>query len=218
MKFCGFGYFFFGGKYDTMRYSEISQPSALNEAVINEAFLNDLAKRLGDKAKEHVTVVNNTVTTAQVLYKVCSNPSYLESMTFELKRAIKARLKALPNGKLKNAITNKFPQGRGLKDFFAALALISVLNTVVASKGIINDQALNVVINNVVNLDAIIGHLLSAGAGALGATFKALGVGNTVLFSVLTAINKKLVASTPTSGQPAPETTQGVVPYLAKNV
>lgn len=177
-----------------MRYNEISHVGAttLEETIINEAFLNDLARMVGNKAKEQVAVVNNTMTAAQVLYKVCSNQQYLESMTFELKRAIKQRLKALPDGRLKSAVVAKFPQGRGMKDFFAALALVSVLNTVTASRNMIKDQVLDTIVNNVVNLDALIGHLLSAGSGALGAVFKGLGVGNTILFSILTDLNKKI--------------------------
>lgn len=175
-----------------MRYHEFSK-TTIEEALLQEAFLNDLAKMVGNKAKEQVTVVNNTMTAAQVLYKVCSNQRYLESMTFELKRAIKQRIKQLPDGKLKQAIIDKFPQGRGLKDFFAALVLVSVINTIAASRNMIKDQVLDTIVNNVVNLDALIGHLLSAGSGALGAVLKGLGVGNTILFSVLTDINKKLV-------------------------
>lgn len=177
-----------------MRYSEIAdlQGVTLEEAMINEAFLNDLAKMVGNKAKQQVTVVNNTMTAAQVLYRVCSNQSYLESMTFELKRAIKNKLKNLPDGRLRKAIISKFPQGRGLKDFFTSLALVAVMNSVEAGKDLLKDQAMNTIINNVVNIDALIGHMLSAGSGALGAVFKALGVGNTVLFSILTSINGKL--------------------------
>lgn len=187
-----------------MRYQEFSNIT-LEEAIVNEAFINDLAKMVGNKAKEQVSIVNNTMTAAQVLYKVCSNQAYLESMTFELKRAIKQRLRQLPDGALKNAIISKFPKGRGLRDFFAALVLVTVLNSVAAAKGMIRDQALDTIVNNIVNLDALIGHLLSAGAGAFGAMFKALGVGNTVLFSVLTDINKKLRAQhrqlEPTNGR-----------------
>ena len=175
-----------------MRYAEITNAQPLEEQILDEAFLNDLAKMIGNKAKERVTVVNNAMTAAQVLYKVCSNQAYLESMTFELKRAIKQRLKQLPEGRLKQAISSKFPAGRGLRDFFAALALVSVLNMVSASRNMMKDQILDTIINNVVNLDALIGHLLSAGSGALGAVFKALGVGNTVLFEILTDLNKKI--------------------------
>ncbi len=177
-----------------MRYSEFSNAPAatLEEALLHEAFLNDLAKTVGNKAIGHIAVVNNAATTAQVLYKVCSNPQYLETATFELKRAIKAKLKNIPEGKLKAAIVSRFPQGRGIKDFFISLALISVINTVALGKNMVQDQAINSVINNIVNLDALIGQLMSAGVGGLGVVFKALGVGNAVLFSVLTDINRKI--------------------------
>lgn len=180
-----------------MRYSEFSKtPSAtLEEALLYEAFLNDLAKSVGNKAMGHVAVVNNAATAAQVLYKVCSNPQYLETATFELKRAIKGKLKMMPEGKLKAAIISKFPDGRSIKDFFSAMALISVINTVALGKSLVQDQAINSVINNIVNLDALIGQMLSAGAAGLGVAFKALGVGNTVLFSILTDINKKIEQS-----------------------
>jgi hypothetical protein len=177
-----------------MRYNEFSltPASTLEEALLDEAFLNDLAKTVGNKAMGQIAVVNNAATAAQVLYKVCSNAQYLETATFELKRAIKTKLKTMPDGKLKSAIVSKFPQGRGIKDFFAAMALISVINTVSLTKGMVQDQAVSNIIDSVVNLDALIGQLLSAGVGGLGMVFKALGVGNAVLFSVLTAINKKI--------------------------
>jgi len=182
----------------TMRYNEFSKLPAptLEEALLYEAFLNDLAKSVGNKAIGHIAVVNNAATTAQVLYRVCSNPQYLETATFLLKKAVKTKLKNLPEGKLKAAMVSKFPQGRGIKDFFASLALISVINTVALGKSMVQDQAINGVINNIVNLDALIGQLLSAGVGGLGAVFKALGVGNAVLFSVLTDINRKIENST----------------------
>lgn len=184
-------------KYWTMRYSDFSKTPTvtLEEELLQEAFLNDLAKSVGNKAMGHVAVVNNAATAAQVLYKVCSNPQYLETATFELKRAIKGKLKMMPEGKLKAAIISKFPDGRSIKDFFSAMALISVINTVALGKSLVQDQAINSVINNIVNLDALIGQMLSAGAAGLGVAFKALGVGNTVLFSILTDINKKIEQS-----------------------
>lgn len=183
-----------------MRYCEFSRTSAatLEEALLDEAFLNDLARSVKNRAIGQVTVVNNAATTAQVLYKVCSNPQYLETATFELKRAIKSRLKQMPEGRLKAAIIKKFPQGRGIRDFFASMALICVINSVALGKGMVQDQAINAIIDNVINLDALIGQLLSAGAGGLGAVFKALGIGNAVLFAVLTDINKK-IEQTPSS-------------------
>lgn len=176
-----------------MRYHEFSKVS-LNEDIINEAFLDSLVKAVGNKAKEQISIVNNSATAAHVLYKVCSNQQYLTTMVFELKRSLKSSLKNMPDNKVKKVIISKFPNGRTLKDFFVALSLVCVVNAINQTKAMVQDQAIESVVNNLLNIENLIGQMISVGFNGIGMVMKSLGIGNAILFSVLTDINKKITA------------------------
>lgn len=178
-----------------MRYTDIVlfEAASFEDAILHEAFLANLAKMVGNKAKDQVTVVTNAVTAAQVLYKVLSNPQYTETATFLLKKAINTRIRSLTDGAFKQAIINKFPEGRTAKDFLKGILLISVLNTVLAAKASVQAQIIDSIKSKILNVDALVTQLLGAGAVGLSAVFQALGVGNAVIFQVLTDINTKIV-------------------------
>lgn len=181
-------------KYHIMRYSEIVlyESATLEEALLYEAFMANLVKMAGNKLNQQVSNVTNAVTAAQVLYKVMSNPTYTETATFLLKKAIKTRLKDLEDGPLKQAVLSKFPPGRSAKDFLKGLVMISVLNAVTMAKGTVQAQALETITNSVVNIDNIVTQILGASAGGIGTVFTSLGIANTILFQVLTDINAKI--------------------------
>lgn len=209
-----------------MRFSEIARPAdaLLTEAILHENFVTNLAKTLGDKAKEKVTVVNNSLTAMVVIYRICSDPHYLETMTFELKRAIKRKVARLTDGKLKQAIISKFPSGRGIRDFFKGLFLVGVLNASAAVKNIIKDQALDALVSQIVDIDALISQLLGGASGAMGMIMKLLDIGNTLMFQLLNALNQKITSAItgPKSANPAdeaggPETAPGVVDSAGAN-
>ncbi len=177
-----------------MRYSEIVlyESATLEEALLYEAFMANLVKMAGNKLNQQVSNVTNAVTAAQVLYKVMSNPTYTETATFLLKKAIKTRLKDLEDGPLKQAVLSKFPPGRSAKDFLKGLVMISVLNAVTMAKGTVQAQALETITNSVVNIDNIVTQILGASAGGIGTVFTSLGIANTILFQVLSDINAKI--------------------------
>ncbi len=181
-------------KYHIMRYSEIVlyESATLEEALLYEAFMANLVKMAGNKLNQQVSNVTNAVTAAQVLYKVMSNPTYTETATFLLKKAIKTRLKDLEDGPLKQAVLSKFPPGRSAKDFLKGLVMISVLNAVTMAKGTVQAQALETITNSVVNIDNIVTQILGASAGGIGTVFTSLGIANTILFQVLSDINAKI--------------------------
>lgn len=177
-----------------MRYYEFSHlaESNLNETLLNEAFLDSVKKAIGNKVTQQVSNVTNTASALEVMYKVISDPKYLETTVFELKRSIKNKIKSLPDGQFKKAVIAAFPQGRGLRDFLKGLLLVSVINVVIAAKGAVKDQAMETIISNVVNLENIIGQLINIGISGLGPVMKSLGIANVILFQVLADINNKI--------------------------
>lgn len=195
-----------------MRYSEIINEQQLTEAELNEAFLNDLAQKLGGKlagkANEHITNVTDFATGLKVIGKAVSNEKYLNVSTFEIKRAIKNKLKQLKSiphfAELNNVITQHWPQGRTLKDFFKSLLFVCGLNSILAITSKITDGAGNVkagletfvdkLIDNYGNIETVVGSLISSGIGYLTNVLKVLGIANTVLFKTLAGINAKINA------------------------
>lgn len=195
-----------------MRYYEIvnEQRITLEESALNEAFLNDLAKKLGGslagKAKEHITTVNDFATGLKVIGKAVSNEQYLTTSTFEIKRAIKNKLKTLRNipkfKELNNLINQHWPQGRTTKDFFKSLLIVCGLNSVLAITNKMNNAAsagkgglevmVDKLIDNYANIDQIVGSLISSGIGYLTNVLKVMGISNAVLFKTLEGINAKI--------------------------
>lgn len=181
-----------------MRYTEIVlfEADSLEDALLQEALMANLAKMVGNKINQRVSTVTNAVTAAQVLYKVMAKPEYTEIATFLLKKAIKTRLKNMEDSPLKQAVSSKFPTGRTGKDFLKGLVIICVLNAVTMAKDTIKAQALGTITNSVLNVDNLITQIVGAGAGGIGTVFQALGIANDILFQVLTDINTK-IASVP---------------------
>ena len=194
-----------------MRYHQLvshpakqSRAEQLLESQINEILLEgfvDRAKQfLGDKINQSVTVVSNTSQAIQVLYKVCSNPSFLDTMTFLLKKSVKNKLKQFPNSKLTQAITNKWPQGRTIKDFFVALIYECMINafskTFLVAQTL--DQAKDQVIEKtkewlVSKITSIESWISTAGdATGIFTLFNSLKIGNELMFKTLTYLNKKI--------------------------
>lgn len=186
-----------------MRYYEIVglNEAILTESMLREGLLDSISKTIGDQVNKKVTVVTNAATALQVIYKVVSNSQYLESMAFEIKRSIKRKLKIMADGTLKQAVSRMFPDGRNLKDFIIGVCLVGVMNSLGkalswakdAAQGAAMDQvkdAASGLVKKVLNLDGMIS--TATGATGLMGIFKALEIGNDVLFELLTAINRKL--------------------------
>lgn len=178
-----------------MRYTDIVlfEADTLEDAILHETFITNLAKMVGVKVKEKVSVVTNAITAAQVLYKVMSDPHYTESATFLLKKAINTRLRSLGDSPFKQAIIAKLPQGRTSKDFLKGLLIVSVLNTVLAVKDTVQSQLIDTLKSKILDIDSLVMQLLGSAAGGLSVVCQALGIGNTVIFQVLTDINTKIV-------------------------
>ncbi len=177
-----------------MRYTEIVlfEADSLEDALLQEAFMANLAKMIGTKVNQQVTNVSNAATAAQVLYKVMSKPEYTETATFLLKKAIKTRLKDLEDSPFKQAVISKFPPGRTGKDFLKGLVMICVLNAVTLAKDTLKAQALGTITDSIINIDNLVTQILGASTGGVGTVFQTLGVANAILFQVLTDINAKI--------------------------
>lgn len=163
----------------------------LTEQMLIEGFVDSLARAVGNKVQEQITVVNNTATAMVVLYKAVSNPQYLETITFLLKKQIKTNLKSFPDGTFKQAIVRMFPQGRGLRDFLMALLLEATVKGVMKAGKLMKAEALDQIKDQVLNLESLLG-LASNGVGIFQ-VLKALGIANEVLFEMLTYLNNKIM-------------------------
>lgn len=187
-----------------MRLYEIDKQ--ISEDMICEGLMDSIRQYVGDKVTNAVSVVNNTASAMIVIYKVASNPEYLDTITFLLKKAIKQKMKALGSNpiiqKLMMAVRKVFPTGRGITDFIKAIFLVSILNVLGMAAAKAKDwiksqvedgikQFLSVAANKVVSLDAIVGAMTNAN-GIFG-LLSALGIANEVLFEILDYMNKKIV-------------------------
>lgn len=194
-----------------MRLYEIDQQ--ISDEMLCEGLMDSIRQYVGDKVTSTVAVVNNTASAMLVIYKVASNPEYLETITFLLKKAIKQKMKALGTNpiiqKLMMGIRKVFPAGRGITDFIKALFLVSILNVLGMAaakakdwiKGQVEDgikQFLSVAVNKVISLDSIIGAM--SNANGIFSLLTALGIANEVLFEILDYMNKKIVSA---PGQPS---------------
>jgi hypothetical protein len=173
--------------------------------------MDSVKKALGGKVDQAVTVVNNTASALQVFYKIGTNPEYLDTVVFLIKKDIKQKLKALGNGpimtKFREFVDKIFPAGRKLLDFVkcciicAALkfvgGLVEKFNTAKKVGGQmldqIKDQAQDVVgelLQKMTGLDTMVNGLTQA--SGVFAILKGLGIANELLFELLTNVNKKI--------------------------
>lgn len=181
--------------------------SSLNEEMLMEGWLDSVKKALGDKVSQGVTAVNNTIAALQVFYKIGTNPQYLESATFLLKKGIKNKLKYLDGGQattaLKNAVIKAYPQGRGLVDFIKGCMIEAVLqaygkisDTVSSAKNMTKDgldQAKDKIFDwakDMSGLDSMISSM--TGANAIFMILRGMGIASDLLFSTLSTINQKI--------------------------
>ena len=199
-----------------MRLYEIQGFGACaSEDILLEGWIDSVKKTLGDKVDQAVTVVSNTASALQVFYKIGTNPEYLESVTFLIKKDIKQKLKALGDGpimsKLRDFVVKIFPQGRKLLDFVKCCIICAALKLVgdlvdkynsakkIGSEVIDNvkDKAKEVVgglIQQMSGLDQMVNQLTQA--SGIFSILQALGIANDLLFELLTNVNKKIQSAT----------------------
>lgn len=187
---------------DTWIMKESAGQVMLTEAMLREAFLDSVAKYLGDKVKEPVKHVNNMTGALQVLYRVISDPKQLETVTFLLKKRLKLIIKSLPPlaNKLKEFLSYAFPNGRGLGDFFKTLLLVAVGRAgaalMVQVKDVGQDAILDPILQAITQIPTMAGTILSGGISMLLNVLQALEIGNALWFDVLNQINLKIAAAT----------------------
>lgn len=187
-----------------MRLREIDHSTA--DDLLCEGLMDSIRQYVGDKVSDTVKVVNNTATAMTVIYKVASTPSYLETITFLLKKGIKQKIKALGvnafTKPLMEGISRMFPKGRGIVDFIKALFMVAILNVIgmMATKvkewvlGQVQDTVVEFIKTaaaKVLSLDSIVASM--SNANGIFALLSALGIANEVLFEVLDYMNKKIV-------------------------
>lgn len=195
-----------------MRLYEIQGFGAYpTEELLLEGWLDSVKKSLGDRVDKTVNVVNNTTAALQIFYKIGTNPEYLESVVFLLKKDIKQKLKALGDGpimtKFKQFVMKIYPEGRKLLDFVKCCIIATALKF---AKGLvekfqsaakagseavngIKDQAQEVIgnlISKMANLDTMVDSLTQA--SGVFTILKSLELANDLLFELLTNINKKI--------------------------
>ncbi len=170
--------------------------------------MDSIKQIVGDKISSTVTVVNNTATAMVVIYKVASDPKYLDTITFLLKKAIKQKIKSLGTNPLIapliKAMWAMFPKNRNVQDFLKALFIVSILNVIGMAmakakdwiKGQVEDQLVSFIKSataKVMNLDSLIAAM--GNANAIFGLMAALGVANEVLFRILDYMNDKIITA-----------------------
>lgn len=177
-----------------MRLYQIAPPETLPEDMVMEGLLDNIRQTISNKVKDQIDIVKNTNDALQVLYKVMTNPQRLDTVTFELKRSIKARLKQIAQipllKKVHDLVAKHFPQGRTVKDFVVGIILVSVLNTGLVFKDELKDQIVDTIVDKLKDLAGLVAGISSA--SALFSVLHALKIGDQLFFKVLTDINKKI--------------------------
>ena len=173
----------------------------LTEAMLQEAFLDSIKQTLGNAVNVHVTNVTNATQALQVLYRVVSDPKYLDTMSFLLKKRLKDIIKSLPTNiriavKLKEFLNSMFPEGRTLGDFFKALLLVALGKSGLAIAMTIKNEAQEALLASIIEaikqIPQFAGSILSGGAGAIGNVLQSLKIGNAIWFELLTYLNSKI--------------------------
>ena len=177
-----------------MRLYEIAPPETLTEDMLMEGLLDNIKQTIRDKVKDQIDVVRNTNEALQVIYKIMTDAKRLDTVTFELKRAIKSKLKQIAQvpalKKVHDLVSHYFPQGRAAKDFVVGIILVSVLNTGLVFKDELKDQVVDAIVDKLKDLAGLVAGIGSA--SALFGVLHALKIGDQLFFKLLTQINKKI--------------------------
>ena len=173
--------------------SIIESTEILTEEMLREAFLQSLQQKFGAAIQQPIKTVIDVKTALGVLYKVASNQQYLDTATFELKRALKRQVSQIKNLKLQQTINSKWPQGRTLGDFFKALILYAISKSASVATNLTTDQAADFIINQVVNIEQLVGNVIATAGGSILSVLKGLKIADTLFFEILTYINNKII-------------------------
>jgi hypothetical protein len=180
------------------------------DAILIEGLLDSLTKMAGSVINSQINTVTNAAQGSAVIAKVVSNPQFLETMTFLLKKYIKNVMKQIRAPKIIALIDQVFPKGRTLVDFVKALLLLPAVNVIKVSLGVagdtVSDALQNYVIKSLPTLDQLAQTFIGQGLGALSSIMSVLKFSNNAFFDVLNMLNAKIksapVAPVATPGTP----------------
>lgn len=184
-----------------------------SDELINEGIMDSLKKTLGSKIDQHVSVVKNTAQALQVFYKVGTDPEFLDTATFLVKKRIKAIIKSMGNNpvvdKIRDFVNKVWPQGRNLLDFIKAICLVGVMNLVMSIvnkvkekldvlgqiKDGAKDQMTNLILDPLKKLASVENALDQlSNVNGIFTILKTLGVADELIFSDLSDVNKKITS------------------------
>ena len=191
--------------------STVAESLLKEDAILIEGLMDILSRTAGNALKAPITTVTSTAQGAAVIAKALSNPTYLDTLTFLLKKYIKNAMKQITAPKVVEYINRVFPRGRTLKDFLKALFLVPIVNLVKVSLAATQDQLTdnlkNYLATEVLNLDRYVTTFISQGFGAITGILGALKLTNIALFDILNMLNVKMRTiqpTTPPAGGPPP--------------
>jgi len=201
-----------------MRAHEFIQESVNNnllreDTILIEGLLDSLTRMAGSVINSQIKTVTNSAQGAAVIAKVVSNPQFLETMTFLLKKYIKNAIKQIRHPQIIALIDRVFPKGRTIVDFVKALLLLPAVNVIKvsleATGDSIGDALKDYVTKSLPTLDQLAQTFIGQGLGALSSIMSVLKFSNTAFFDVLNMLNTK-IKTTPV----APIATPGTPPSV----
>jgi hypothetical protein len=212
------------------KIDHLSNPSTVAEsllkedAILIEGLLANLAKTAGNALKAPITTVTSAAQGAAVITKALRDPTYLDTLTFLLKKYINNTMKEITSQEVKQFL-NKIiivPTTRDLKAFVKVLFQLSIVNFVKVSLVAAQDQITNKLkefLDNLskeyLNLDRYVAAFIAQGFGAVPGILSALNLVNVALFDVLNMLNVKMRSiqpTTPPAGGPPPTPPAGSPP------
>lgn len=212
------------------KVDQLSNPSTIAEsllkedAILIEGLMDILSRTAGNALRAPITTVTSAAQGAAVIAKALSNPTYLDTLTFLLKKYIKNAMKQITSPQVVEYINKVFPIGRTLKDFLKALFLVPVVNVIkvslAATQDQITDNLKNYLATEVLNLDRYVATFIAQGFGAITGILSALKLTNIALFDVLNMLNVKMrtiqPGPTPPAGGPPPALAESSSPVVYK--
>jgi hypothetical protein len=187
-----------------MRLVEIDQ--RLADQMLLEGLADSIKKMVGDKVNTVVNVVNNMQSAMIVIYRVCTNPQYLSTITAMILKSVRQKLKALKDNPifdgLVKGIYGMMPtEAQSGLDFIKSLIMIGLVNAATLMLGKLKDFAKDTIGDSVTefiqnaakkifSLDGMLSQL--ADVTGLMKIIQGLGIANEIIFSSLDYANRKI--------------------------
>lgn len=183
---------------DLSTVNTVNESFLIEDQALMEGFIDNLTKIAGNAVKQPFTTVSNSSQGAAVIVKAMTNPTYLDTLTFLMKKYIKNSMKEIKSPQVLSVINRIFPAGRTAKDFVKALFLLPIVNLIKVSLHASGEQITDTIkdyLTKITSLDQLVNTFLSQGFSTITSILSTLKLTNVMFFDILNMLNKKINSS-----------------------